>query len=186
MNEQINREKDVHGARWNTIHDGYFADPVVAEPLIGEIRKVARISKPDTIVDLGGGTGFLLSCLVEEGIEAGVSLIDLDDSLVQLESANSAGLSSFHGAVDSFKRSDILSEEGRCLFVMRSVLHYFGRDGLRPVLRHLRAQARPGEFFVHQTASFRESHDADVLNELYATMKSRKWYPDVDFLSGCM
>jgi hypothetical protein len=61
--------------------------------------------------------------------------------------------------------------------MMRSVLHYFGKDGLRPVLRHLRAQAKPGEYFIHQTASFERVRDANCLNNLYAMMRTQKWYP---------
>jgi hypothetical protein len=54
MNRQIDRERDVHGTRWNTVHDGYFGDPAVAAPLIRTIRDQACRSKPSTIVDLGG------------------------------------------------------------------------------------------------------------------------------------
>jgi len=77
-------------------------------------------------------------------------------------------------------------QEKRFLFIMRSVLHYFGEEGLRPVLRHLRAQAKPGEYFIHQTASFRRQEDADCLNELYQMMRTQKWYPTVDFLCECL
>ncbi len=182
MNEQIRREKDVHGARWSSVHDGYFFDPAVAAPLVGKIREIADRARPDMIVDLGGGNGALLSHLRTSGIEPGVSLVDLDASSIQLDAARASGFSCLNGSVDSFSRSDLGIGEGRALFVMRSVLHYFGQDGLRPVLRHLRAQVKPGEFFVHQTASFVRQQDADCLNGLYQMMRTPKWYPTSDSL----
>lgn len=177
--ESIDREREIHGVRWNSVHEGYFGDPAIAAPLVDKIQELARRLKPDTIMDLGGGTGFLLSRLRAGGMDPGVSLVDLDSSPPQLEAAKVAGLSCLQGSVDSFSRRDLGPEERRCLFIMRSVLHYFGKDGLRPVLRHLRAQARPGEVFVHQTASFRRRRDADVLNALYRMMRTQKWYPTV-------
>jgi SAM-dependent methyltransferase len=168
------------------VHEGYFSDPAVAAPLVREVRKAADAIRPDTMVDLGGGTGFLLSRLRAAGVEPGVALVNLDDSSAQLAAAEAAGFPCFHGSVNSFVRRDIGAGEGRCLFIMRSVLHYFGKDGLRPVLRHLRSQARPGDFFVHQTASFHRRRDADCLNDLYRMMRTSKWYPTVAFLRQCL
>jgi hypothetical protein len=182
MNEQIDREKCVQGTCWNSVHEGYFSDPSVSARLVSKIGEIACESRPNTIVDLGGGTGFLLSSLRAAGLDAGVSLVNLDDSPVQLDAAKSPDFSCFLGSADSFSRCNIGPEESRYLFVMRSVLHYFGKDGLRPVLRHLRAQTRPGEFFVHQTASFSRPQDAAFLNSLYGMMRTGKWYPTVAFL----
>ncbi|MEI8243490.1 MAG: class I SAM-dependent methyltransferase [bacterium] len=186
MNDPINREKESHGAHWNAVHEGYFSDPGVAAPLVRKVLEAARASKPGTLVDLGGGTGFLLSRLRAEGVDPGIRLVDLDDSPAQVAAAETAGISCLLKAVDAFSRRDIGPEDGRCLFLMRSVLHYFGKDGLRPVLRHLRAQMRPGEFFVHQTASFARQQDADCLNTLYQLMRTTKWYPGVAFLCDCL
>lgn len=186
MNEQIKREEGVHGVHWGGLHGGYFSDPVVAAPLVRRVRDLAGRSGADTIVDLGGGTGTLLSLLLAEGIDPGVSLVNLDASDIQLGVATKAGLSCVRGSVDSFSRRDVRPEGGRFLFMIRSVLHYFGQDGLRMVLRHLRSQAQPGEFFVHQTASFRHRQDADCLNELYQIMRTQKWFPTVDFMCECL
>jgi len=68
MNAQIDREKDVHGVRWNEVHEGYFSDPAVAAPLVRKIREIVRRSRPDCIVDLGGGTGMMLSHLRAAGV----------------------------------------------------------------------------------------------------------------------
>ena len=182
MDRHINREKNVHGKRWNSVHEGYFSDPAIAMPLIRKVRKFVRTSKPDTIVDLGGGTGFLLTRLRAAGVAPGITLVNLDASPTQLDAARTSGFARFKGSVDSFSRRDIGSDVARYFYMMRSVLHYFGKDGLCPVLRHVRAQTEPGEYFVHQTASFSRRQDADCLNELYAMMETEKWYPTVAFL----
>lgn len=186
MKEQIKREEGVHGKHWGAVHGGYFSDPVVAAPLVRSVKDLVAKSGVDTIIDLGGGTGSLLSLLLADGVGRGVSLVNLDASIIQLGVAAKAGLSCVRGSVDSFLRCDVGHEESRCLFMMRSVLHYFGKDGLLLVLRHLRAQTRPGEFFVHQTASFLHRQDADSLNELYEIMRTQKWYPTVDFMCECL
>ena len=186
MNEQIKREESVHGKHWSKLHGGYFSEPMVAYPLIQKVQMIADKSEADTIIDLGGGTGSLLSLLLAEGIDRNISLVNLDASDTQLEAATRSEISCVRGSVDSFSRHDVGAEDGNFLFMMRSVLHYFGEDGLRPMLRHLRTQTQPGEYFVHQTASFRHQHDADCMNELYQIMRTPKWYPTVDFLCDCL
>jgi SAM-dependent methyltransferase len=186
MADQIKNEEGVHGTYWNTVHGGYFSDPIIAAPLAQKIKDLAGKSRTEVIVDLGGGTGFMLSQLLVAGVEPGVSLVNLDDSATQLDTARETEVSCIRGSVKSFLRQEVGSQERRFLFIMRSVLHYLGEDGLRPVLRHLRAQAKPGEYFVHQTASFRRRQDADCLNGLYNMMRTQKWYPTVDFLCGCL
>lgn len=187
MNEQIKREEAVYGKQWDLVHGGYFSDPLTAAPLVRKVEEFASKSGTNVIVDLGGGSGFVLSRLLANGIERGVSLlVNLDDSAIQLEATTGTELSCVRGSVDSFSRRDVGPKDGHFLFMMRSVLHYFGQDGLRPVLRHLRAQARPGEFFVHQTGSFSDQQNADCLNELYQMMRTKKWYPTVDFLCECL
>jgi len=186
MDEQINRENVFHGARWNQAHEGYFSDPVVAAPLIQKIRDLASQSEPETVIDLGGGTGALLDLLRTSGVAPGATWVDLDASPDQLAVARTAGFVSLLGSVETFSRHEMPFENGRTLFLMRSVLHYFGQEGLRRVLRHIREQLRPGEFFVHQTASFQRQQDADCLNTLYHLMRSPKWYPTVDALCGCL
>ncbi len=185
MNEQISRESVVHGTRWNSVHEGYFSDPAIAAPLIQKTLEWSRKAEAEAIVDLGGGTGYLLSQLQAHGIDPAVSLIDLDHSPAQLDVARQNGFSCIHGSVDSFSRRDTIPEKS-CLYMMRSVLHYFGKTGLCPVLRHLHGQTKPGEIFVHQTASFRHQKEADCLNELYRMMRTPKWYPTVDVLCDFM
>jgi len=186
MDEQINRENVFHGARWNQAHEGYFSDPAVAAPLVQKVHDLARQSEPETIIDLGGGTGTLLAQVRTSHAAPGATLVDLDASFAQLAIAKAAGFACLQGSVDAFTRHELPFENQHTLFLMRSVLHYFGQEGLRRVLRHIRAQLRPGEFFVHQTASFQRQQDADCLNTLYHLMRTPKWYPTVDTLCGCL
>jgi hypothetical protein len=57
---------------------------------------------------------------------------------------------------------------------------------LRRVLRHVRNQTAPGEYFLHQTASFLRRADAECLNALYGMMRTPKWYPDIALLRRCL
>ncbi len=178
----IDREHAIYGDSWDAVHGGYFSEPVIAAPLVQGIVRAAMTSKPRFLVDLGGGTGYVLSQLRAAGIGSDVSLVNLESSDVQIAAACKAGLTCTRGSVDAFQRADVGPQNERFLFIMRSVLHYFGEAGLCRVLRHVRAQARPGEFFVHQTASFQDRRDADALNTLYQMMGTQKWYPTVENL----
>lgn len=57
---------------------------------------------------------------------------------------------------------------------------------LLPVLLHLHSQAKKGEVFVHQTATFEDKRYAACLNALYRHMNSNKWYPTVSELESCI
>lgn len=186
MNEQINREESVHGEQWGELHGGYFSDPAIAQPFVERVKDILMESHADIVVDLGGGTGFLLSHLAAQGLCEGLSFVNLDGSDVQLASAREAGITCVRALVTDFRRSDVGPESRRFFFMMRSVLHYFGEAGLLPVLLHLHSQAKEGEIFVHQTASFEDKKDAACLNALYRHMNSDKWYPTVRELKGSM
>jgi hypothetical protein len=186
MNKQINREESVHGEEWGKLHGGYFSDPAIALPFVEKARELLIESHADVVVDLGGGTGFLLSQLARQELCGGLALVNLDCSYVQLASACKAGIRCVRALVTDFRRSDVGPENKRFFYMMRSVLHYFGGAGLLSVLLHLHSQARKGEIFVHQTASFEDKGDAACLNALYRHMNSDKWYPTVCELESSM
>ncbi len=186
MNEHIDREESVHGEQWGELHGGYFSDPAIAQPFVERVNKLLMKSHTDVVVDLGGGTGFLLSQLAAQGLCGGLALVNLDGSDVQLASARETGITCVRALVTDFRRSDVGPKDKRFFFMMRSVLHYFGKAGLMPVLLHLHSQAKEGEIFVHQTASFEDKRDADCLNALYRHMHSEKWYPTVSELESSM
>ena len=178
MAENLGPEQAVHGSSWGRVHGGYFSDPEVARPLVAAVRAVWAAARPDRIVDLGGGTGFLLAQLRAAGF-ADVPLVVLDESEPQLAEAAKAGLACVTGSAGNFRRADVAPAGARILWLMRSVLHYAGETGLDPLLRHLRAQAAPGEVWVHQTACFEKAEDAACLNALYRQMRTAKWYPTI-------
>ena len=167
MRDRLGAEKSVHGASWGRMHGGYFSDPAVARPLLDAVRAAWNATHPDAIVDLGGGTGFLLAQLRAAGIGGESRLTVLDDSPPQLAEAAKAGLECMRGSVDAFHRAEAAPTGSRILWIMRSMLHYAGEQGLAPLLKHLRAQAEPGEFWLHQTACFEREEDAACLNALY-------------------
>jgi len=182
MEDPIGPEKVVHGRRWGALHNGYFSDPTIARPLVKVAKEVLAKSPADVVVDLGGGTGFLLSQLASQGIGRAVALMNVDCSEAQLALVDEAGISPVHASLGDFRRSDVAAEDQRLFLMMRSVLHYLGENGLLPLLRHLRDQAEEGEFFVHQSASFDNEEDAACLNALYRYMRTPKWYPTVNEL----
>ncbi len=186
MEDHIGIEKIVHGKRWGEFHNGYFSDQAIVRPLVDAALRVLAESPADMIVDLGGGTGFLLSQLASKRIGAATTLINVDCSDTQLALKDSVGIIRVHASIGEFLRRDVASVNQGLLLLMRSVLHYLGEDGLLPLLRHLRDQAREGEFFVHQSASFESDKDAACLNALYRHMRTRKWYPTVNNLKSCL
>lgn len=171
-------EAALYGSRWEHIHQGYFSDPEVAAPLVKAVLGAFSAGRPNVVADLGGGTGFLLGQLLERcGAEA-ACFINVDDSAMQLADTPDNAILCLPCHIQDLIRKDLLfDDEGRLMFCMRSLLHYFGRKGLRPALRHLRRQMQPGEFFVHQTACFEEASAREAMNLLYQEMGTDKWYP---------
>jgi hypothetical protein len=183
MNVHLGTEQLVHGPRWHTMHNGYFANPAVARPLVAAVCAALDRSPADVIVDLGGGTGFLLTQLAAASPHRQAALRNLDCSAAQLAQTHGAEIVPVHAAIADFQRADVARDDQRLCLLMRSVLHYAGQDGLPALLRHLRSQARPGELFIHQSAAFREADDANCLNTLYHLMRTNKWYPTVTSLT---
>ena len=186
IDEQINREISAHGQQWNSMHEGYFSDPVIANPLIETITRYLSGSDADVIVDLGGGTGFILRELIAKGVTKNIIPVNLDCSATQLDAMEKSGIICINALISDFSRDDLVKLNKRIFFIMRSVLHYFGREGLIPVLRHIRNHARKGEMFIHQTACFESPVEASCINVLYREMGTPKWYPTINELRESM
>ena len=186
MNEGIDKECGIHGARWDHFHDGYFSNVEIAGPHLDEIAHAQAASKAKIIVDLGGGTGFVLDQLAQRNLADDATLINLECSDAQLATADSRHIRCVQASIIDFTRDQVAREEEHVLWIMRSALHYFGEAGLSPVLQYLRKQARDRELFVHQTASFENDEQAACLNMLYKEMRTEKWYPTVDHLEQVM
>jgi SAM-dependent methyltransferase len=181
MDNGIYREINQHGANWGKLHNGYFADANIALPLVEKIKSAIAVSQPKAIVDLGGGRGFILS-LIENTVGPTVGLVNIDISSRQLENLTAnTRIKNICKELSDFKRADLPNED-KFLFIMRSALHYFGQDGLEPLLKHLRAQMKGGEYFVHQNPCFEEQTDCDCANMVYKMMNTGKWYPTVEQL----
>lgn len=186
IKKQINREMNAHGERWNAMHEGYFSDSVIANPYITAITQYLSGSNTDVLVDLGGGTGFILRELISKGSIKNIIPVNLDCSATQLNAMEKNGISCVNGLISDFRRNDLVTADKRIFFIMRSVLHYFGNDGLSSVLQHVRDQTRTGEMFIHQSACFENATEALCLNTLYQKMNTPKWYPTISELRNSM
>lgn len=177
MEREILKEIDMHGQRWNTLHDGYFNDLNIAFPLIEIIRETIDNFSPDIVVDLGGGTGFIIKELIRRYQYPNIQFVNIDISTRQLDEIQNHRILPLKASVTEIKRELIDKVDSSILFFMRSVLHYFGLTALKSILQHLRLQMRTGEFFIHQTACFEYERDASILNLLYKLMGTDKEYP---------
>jgi len=174
---KLNRECAVHGAEWDRVHGGYFSNTTIAEPLAKLIHAAADRIKPQVIADLGGGTGFLLHELARRGLATHTRLVNFDSSDEQLSQRHDPRVNRVQGSLMGLRRRQLAKKEEVTLFVMRSVLHFFGHDGLTPMLQKLRSVMHPGEYFIHQSACFEDARAAACLNRLHELMSTDKWYP---------
>jgi SAM-dependent methyltransferase len=175
----------VHGSRFASIFNGYFSDPDIARPLVEAVRKAMDVTHPEVVADLGGGNGFILEELLKRSLQ-GVRLVNVEASPKQLSACADGRIVPLPTFIDRVTREELLAgdTDGKLLLITRAVLHYFGRFGLDPLLRHLKDQLRPGEFFVHQSGAFKYQQEADVINHLYSRMDSGKWFFTVDELKS--
>jgi len=185
---EIMREEQSHGRAWNTMHGGYFASLKIAEPFVDEIIRIFHIARPDVIVDLGGGTGFLLDQVryaLTEPVKPGFLVIDL--SIEQLNAAADLGLRGKQDSITEFSRKSLLQNENApVMYISRSTFHYAGKNGLLPLLEHIAGEMKSGEFFVHQTACFADCEDQQIMNRIYEMMNTEKWYPAVSELTTAL
>lgn len=186
MSSATENEKGLYGREWDHVHHGYFSDPTVAAPLLEVLIETIYDARPSVVADLGGGTGFIIDRLLEQKGMNGITFVNVDTSSDQLRQILDRRIKCVPYPIEKVTRADLLWGEEPLLLCMRSVLHYFGREGLEPMLGHLRAQMRSGEFLIHQTACFRDHRDQGILNLLYEGMGTGKWYPSVGELTQAL
>ncbi len=182
-NQSVSKEMVIHGQRWSTIFDGYFSDPEIARPLLDAVERTIDATRAEVVADIGGGTGFILEELQRRGLKD-VRLMNVDASPKQLSACNDDRIIALQASADKVTRSELQAEGARLLLIARSILHYFGRLSLDPLLRHLHGLLLPGEFFVHQSGVFQVQRDADLINHLYARMDTQKCFFTVDELKA--
>jgi len=175
-------EPKVYGKAWDLEYCGYFADPIIAAPLVEAIVDAATRTKPSVIADLGGGTGFVLQEIHRQGkLNPEPSLICVDIAEKQLKECPEP-ISRLEHSVEEVSR-DMLIDNGRPLMLcMRSVLHYFSREMLDPDLSHIRSILKEGEYFIHQTLCFQSKAEQATANLLSNLMQTGKWLPTVHSL----
>jgi hypothetical protein len=176
---EILREMAIHGLRWEKLHGGYFSDPVIASVFIKKIIQNMKAFPPDVLVDLAGGTGYILNEVSKYHMNPAMRFVNIDLSGKQLSRNIHPKISNIRACISDFKRSAIDAQGKRFLFIMRSAFHYLGKDGIKPILEHLHSQMKKGEYFIHQSASFAFRKDVCCINSLYKEMGTEKWYPTV-------
>lgn len=119
----------------------------------------------------------VLRQILQEHPEFHPAMVDVDVSAKQLAEVSMGRLRTLNASALEVRREDLNVGDGRLMLLMRSLLHYFGQDGLDKLLRHLRKQMHPGEAMIHQTACFIDEADSRCANRLYELMRSPKWYP---------
>lgn len=176
------KEQKLYGRNWNTVHGGYFADPLIASPLVEAILDAAYAVRPAVIADLGGATGFLLS-EVESKIDLSPppKLVCVDAARAQLDCCPDP-ISTLECEIEDVERGMLVEPGKKLMLCMRSVLHYRGAGVLDSKLLRFRSMLEPGEYLVHQTICFPSEIDASVGNLLYERMKTGKWFPTAGFL----
>jgi SAM-dependent methyltransferase len=168
------------------MHGGYFSSPRIAAPLVTRVKAAIAAAHPDVVVDLAGGTGFVLHELIRRHPNPRIHFVNVDLSRLQLRAHPDIHVSARCFSLLDFRRHQIDRPSKRFLFMMRSALHYAGRKGLEPLLRHLRQQMRAGEFFIHQTACCESPEAVRCLNVLYRSIHTEKWYPTTRQLKGLL
>ena len=181
---EIKREHNIHGQAWQSMHGGYFSSLEVVKPLLTKIAETCRKNPVENVIDLGGGTGFLLSHVASVLADNGFNLgfIDIDLSEGQLNAVSDPKIKTLCSSIDSFCRDEILKQRESAMFISRSTLHYYGKDGLLPAINHILQEMHKGEFFIHQTACFIQRESKDLMNLIYEMMGTGKWYPTADEL----
>lgn len=179
-------EQKLYGKTWDTVHGGYFANPLIASPLVEAILDTAHAARPTVLADLGGGTGFLLNEVAGTADWSPLpALVCVDTALDQLECCPQP-ITTLECAVQDATRDMLVESDGSLMICMRSVLHYLGEERLKPDLGHFRSILEPGEFLVHQTICFSSEEDTAIGNLLYDRMDTGKWFPTVDYLEAAL
>ena len=102
--------------------------------------------------------------------------MNVDASPLQISEIVDQRIKHIQTSIDQITREKLQPKENDLMLVSRSLLHYFGEKGLKPLLQHIRNQLKTGEIFIHQSASFQDQRDAQCLNLLYKLMGTKKWY----------
>ncbi|WGM88750.1 MAG: hypothetical protein NUK63_07460 [Candidatus Bathyarchaeum tardum] len=139
------------------------------------------------VADLGGGTSFILKQLLnQQEVPESIKLVNVDTSPLQLSEIRDHRIKHIQTSIEQITREQLQPNENRLMLISRSILHYFGAKGLKPVLQHIRNQLKTGEIFIHQSACFQNQRDAKCLNLLYNLMGTQKWYTTTNDLKSIL
>lgn len=179
-------EKQIHGTKWSNVLEGHFFNKNVSFPFIKFITEKLVETTPDIVVDIGGGTGFLLNQLINNGIDEikkDIKLINIDMSEIQITNIINKRIIGYESSAINFSRSLLdKNDDKKITFIMRYVLHYFGPNVIKDALTNIRSQMKTGELLIHHTLCTDTEEDGIVINYFYRNFagiynKSHKWIP---------
>ncbi len=173
----VRREAHLHGKLWGRYYGGFFSDPRMARDYVAAIMRVAREFKPSAIVDLGGGTGFILEQLIAAGLAENIRLVNLDESEPQLAMCRHPRIAPLKGSIQTLRRAELVGGTASLMLICRSVLQSGGISGQKPWLAQVRAQLKAGEWFVHQSGCADDVEGALALDVLFEQLNVAKWVP---------
>jgi predicted TPR repeat methyltransferase len=189
MRVNLEDEFYVHAEKWNKVFNGFFCDPEVAAPFVEQILKYVNLSDPAYIVDLGGGDGFILQQLTEKVADQTIKYVNVDISEKHVIKPSIVNINTKKCCLLDFERSVVTKEsEAEIMYIARSFLHYFGKLNLLKILKHIRAQMKTGEYFIHHSICGDDNVDADFMNHFFSEYEgyfngSKKWVGSVDKIS---
>ncbi len=142
--------------------------------------------RPDVLVDIGGGSGSIISQLAERDAWRKVRFMNLDLSYENGNISQGTGpfSSSSHGA--EIKREKLVEEGQRLMMINRSPLQTLGMDNQRPFISKMRRLMRPGEAIVMQVSCFDSEEAKDCMNTLQSLMGTGDWYPTRSLVESMM
>jgi SAM-dependent methyltransferase len=186
LEQEIGRETEVHGEHWGQHYDGYFGDETVVAPFLEQVHLAIAESGAGTVVDLGGGTGFVLAQYIKHySPPDALRLVNLDLSEKQLQQIENPRIETCRESLLEFSRAQLSPGRKPLLPITRSTLHYAGLLGLKPVLHHIRQQMLTGELFIHQSICCDNPEDALLLSEVFERLDTHKWLPPGKTLDDC-
>jgi hypothetical protein len=139
------------GVKISQVYGGYFSDAKNAETFceIGIKEILPNLPKKITLIDFGGGEGFLTKhvrdYLISKGYEVEASVLDANFQYIEI--AKSEGLSVI---LSSIQDSNVKNTD---LIIARAVIHYNPAEMQQSIFNKIFDALKNGGYFIHQLTS---------------------------------
>lgn len=139
------------GVQISKVHGGYFSNEKNAEAFckVGIDKIIKNLPKKLTLIDFGGGEGFLTNSvkkyLTLKGYDVDAAVLDANTQY--LEIAKSAGLKTIQSSIQDSKI------KGADLGIARALIHYNSAEKQQGIFNKIFESLKQGGYFVHQLSS---------------------------------